>query len=128
MLRTTEPLCIMKTEQPDRFLKLEHLTMRPIFVPSEAYEMGTNRDKRRREVATQLTSELSTAPPSRLLSLIGQALRFQQAQGTLPKDGSVDLFQGGRRKARKDNEEKFPQKQAGACFSFLHFVVISCRK
>jgi WD40 repeat-containing protein SMU1 len=47
------------------------------------------------------------------VALIGQALRFQEAQGTLPADGSIDLFRGGRRKARKDNEEKIPQKQAG---------------
>lgn len=113
MLRTTEPLRIMKTEQPHRFSRLEQLTMRPIYVASDAYEMGTNKEKRRREVAEQLTAEVSAVPPSRLLALIGQALRFQQAQGSLPADGSMDLFRGGRRKARKDNEEKIPQKQAG---------------
>jgi WD40 repeat-containing protein SMU1 len=113
MLRTTEPLCIMRAEQPERYARLEALTHRPVFVASDAYEIGTNKDKRRREVAAQLTAELSVVPPSRLVALIGQALRFQEAQGTLPADGSIDLFRGGRRKARKDNEEKIPQKQAG---------------
>ena len=114
MLRTVEPLCIMKAEQPARFARLEQLTHRPVFVASDAYELGTNKEKRRREIASQLTSELTVVPPSRLMALIGQALRFQQAQGTLPSDAPFDLFKGSRRKARKDNEEKIPKKQAGS--------------
>ena len=113
MLHSVDPLREMMNSQPDRFRKLDHLASRPHFVPSEAYELGTSKEKRRQEIAQQLSSELSPVPPSRLLSLIGQALRFQQAQGTLPKDGSFDLFRGGRRKGRKDNEEKIPQKQFG---------------
>jgi WD40 repeat-containing protein SMU1 len=104
---------VMKIDQPDRYLKLEHLCQRPVFVTSDAYEMGTSKQQKRQEIAQLLSTEISVVPPSRLLSLIGQALRFQQAQGLIPKDGTMDLFRGGRRSARKDQEEKPPTRQGG---------------
>eukprot|EP00602_Paraphysomonas_sp_CaronLab_P007893 CAMPEP_0185035328 /NCGR_PEP_ID=MMETSP1103-20130426/26523_1 /TAXON_ID=36769 /ORGANISM="Paraphysomonas bandaiensis, Strain Caron Lab Isolate" /LENGTH=495 /DNA_ID=CAMNT_0027572357 /DNA_START=80 /DNA_END=1570 /DNA_ORIENTATION=+ len=113
LLRTTEPMRYMKVEQPDRYMKLEHLCQRPVFVDSDAYEMGITKERRRHEIADALSSEVSVVPPSRLLSLLGQALRFQQAQGLIPKDGTMDLFRGGRRSTRKDQEEKMPRRQAG---------------
>jgi WD40 repeat-containing protein SMU1 len=60
-----------------------------------------------------LISEISAVAPSRLLSLLGQALRFQQAQGILPKGHTVDLFRGSRRNLKRDREEKVPTRQAG---------------
>ena len=113
MLRTTEPMRILKIDQPDRYLKLEHLCQRPVFVTSDAYEMGTSKQQKRQDIAKMLSAEISVVPPSRLLALIGQALRFQQAQGLLPKDGTLDLFRGGRRSARKDQDEALPTRQAG---------------
>lgn len=97
----------------DRYLKLEHLLLRPYFVSADAYEMGSSRERRRQEIAEQLSTEVSLVPPSRLLSLLGQALRFQQAQGILPKGSSIDLFRGSNRMARKDQEDKIPRRQAG---------------
>jgi WD40 repeat-containing protein SMU1 len=60
-----------------------------------------------------LRTEIYVVPPARLLSLLGQALRFQEAQGTLPKGGPIDLFRGGKRHAKKDKEDKVPSRQAG---------------
>lgn len=81
----------------------------------------SSKEKRRQEIAESLSIELSTVPPSRLLSLLGQALRFQQAQGLLPPGQAVDVFRGARRSARKDQEDKVPRRQAG----FIKFSVDS---
>jgi WD40 repeat-containing protein SMU1 len=113
LLRTTEPLKLLKLEYPDRYAKLEHLCIRPVFVVSEAYEMNTSKEKRRREIAEMLATEVSVVTPSRLMTLVGQALRFQQAQGLLSKDGSFDLFRGTKRSVRKDVEDLLPKREAG---------------
>lgn len=113
LLRTTQPMLMLKTEQPVRYLKLEQLCIRPFFTAADAYEMGSSKERRRQELAEALISEVTVVPPSRLLSLLGQALRYQQSQGLLPKGSSFDLFSGGRRAIKKDVDEKVPRKQAG---------------
>ena len=113
MLRTTEVMLFMKVDQPERYLKLERLCQRPFFNASDAYEIGTSKERRRQELAESLSSEVTVVPPSRLLALLGQALRYQQSQGMLPKGSSYDLFSGGRRAIKKDVDEKIPRKQAG---------------
>ena len=40
-------------------------------------------------------------------------MRLQQAQGILPKGHAIDLFKGGRKSVRKDQEDKIPRRQAG---------------
>jgi WD40 repeat-containing protein SMU1 len=113
MLKNTEPLKGLKNDQPERFLKLEHLCKRPFFNSTDAYDMGVTKEKRRQEIADSLICEVSVVPPSRLLALLNQSLRYQQMEGLIPKGGSFDLFKGGRKSAVKDNEEKFPKRLAG---------------
>jgi WD40 repeat-containing protein SMU1 len=113
ILRSTVPMNNLKVENPERFAKLEQLCQRPVFSSAEAYEIGMSREKRRQEIADMLSSEICVVPQSRLLSVIGQALKYQQSQGLLPQGESIDLFRGGKRSVRKDQEEKFPRKQAG---------------
>jgi hypothetical protein len=115
MLRTTEPLQLLKTQDPDRYFRLETFLNRKIHDAQELYAYGLNKERRRQEIADSLAVEVSVVPPSRLLALLQQALRFQQLQGNLPKDRRYDLFRGSARSAGKDEAERPPKKQVLTC-------------
>jgi len=105
-LLAAQPLSGLRVTQLSRWHKLDHLC-RNTFQSGSAYEMGSNKQKRRAEVASSVSPHINAAPASRLLTLLSQSLQLQQQQGTLTKGGtSMDLFHGGRRAAAADAVEE----------------------
>lgn len=116
ILRTSQPLLTLKSDNPNRYLKLELFCKRPFFNPNEVYEMGTSKDIRRQEIAIALSSDVTFAEPSRLLGLLSQAIQFQQSHGLLTDravGAAYDLFSGCKRVAKKDTEDIVVRRAAG---------------
>ncbi|KAJ1955868.1 hypothetical protein EC988_001648 [Linderina pennispora] len=109
LLRQTEPMQIMRTEQPERYLRLEQLLSRTTFDAQFVYKGEGTKESRRAAIAESLTAEVTSAQPSRLLTLLGQALKWQQEQGSITLGDRYDLFYG-KKHAVQQGEDKVPSK------------------
>ncbi|CEM13105.1 unnamed protein product [Vitrella brassicaformis CCMP3155] len=104
LLRETAALQSLKLTHPDRFKKLDHLCNKGHVDSKEAYE-GMTVEKRRAALGQDMVQNLQAAPPSRLLAIIGQAMKWQNHQGLLPPGMKFDLFRGMAATAKEEAEE-----------------------
>ena len=108
----TDPCVSPLHSTPIRYLRLERLANSNLFDVREAYPGGSSKEQRRAQISSLLVRDVVTVPPSRLISLVGQALKWQKRKGVLPAGAKLDVFRGKAPKQR-DEEEEPPSKQVG---------------
>ena len=114
LIHKTEPIVKLKSVAPDRYLHLQNLLARSYFDPKEAYRDGSSKERRRAAIANDLKREVSVVPSQRLMSIVGDALKWQKHEGLLPSSTSIDIFTGKAHMERAD-EETHPNRLHKHC-------------
>lgn len=126
LFRETAPMIAMKQDSPERYLRLEALLKRSYFDTREAYN-GEPKEKMRSNIAVAISKHVQVAAPSRLLALVGQAMKWQQHAGILPPNTRIDVFRGVAADAIEESEQcptqiaktvKFGAKSHPECATF----------
>lgn len=110
ILHQSEPLALLKANEEDRYMALEK-SCNKTTVDSKLLYGDKSRQKRRNLIMKMLKSEISSVPSSRLMTLIGQAMKWQRQQGLIPPHGSFDVF-GGAIPSIEDEEDILPSEEA----------------
>eukprot|EP01130_Rhizamoeba_saxonica_P014535 TRINITY_DN6366_c0_g1_i1.p1 TRINITY_DN6366_c0_g1~~TRINITY_DN6366_c0_g1_i1.p1 ORF type:complete len:435 (+),score=86.30 TRINITY_DN6366_c0_g1_i1:240-1544(+) len=93
ILKKTGAMMRLKSDEPARWIKLDSICGKQNISSRDIYGKK-NREKRRDALVDGLLSHVNDAPHSRLLNLLGDALKYQQLQGRIPPGSSYDLFRG----------------------------------
>lgn len=109
LLSQSEALDFLRIEDEGRYLHLEKLCNRTL-VDTKILYGARSRQNRRNSIIKMLENEVLSVPPSRLMTLIGQAVKWQRLQGLIPFQGSFDIFTG-RIPTIKDNQDIIPTQQ-----------------
>ena len=115
LLRNTDVMKYLQQYDLERYLKLEHLLKSSSSTLNlhMCTDSSVTKEKKRFQIAESISQDILHAPPQRLLSLLGQAMKYQSSQGLLPKGMSFDLFRGDKKQSIHENIDKLIQKSAG---------------
>ncbi|KAI8992128.1 WD40-repeat-containing domain protein [Mycotypha africana] len=92
VLRKSNVLRFVNEEYPERYEIMErYLDEAKTKLP---HKPKYTSEERRTRIAKNLEKEIAAAPNSRLLSLLGQSIKWQQLQGSITADSIYDLFRG----------------------------------
>lgn len=75
-----------------RYLQMQYWLKKSYFDAVEAYPAGETKETRRQKIASTINNYLSVAPPSRLLTLLQQALAYEKEKGILMEGERLDIF------------------------------------
>jgi WD40 repeat-containing protein SMU1 len=109
LLRQSEPLSLLRSENEDKYIELEKACNRTVVDVKQLYG-GMSRQKRRNMVAKMMKGEVRSVPPSRLMVLIGQAIKWQRQEGLIPSSAALDVFSGVI-PTTADDEDAFPSNK-----------------
>ncbi|PIA16255.1 WD40 repeat-like protein [Coemansia reversa NRRL 1564] len=127
LLRQTEPMEILRLNEPERYLNLERLLSRSSFDAAQIYRERGSKEARRSSIAEELVNQVDTASTSRLLTLLSQSIKWQQQQGIIAKDVPHNLFLGKTQEIKPAEDKtpckllatiKFPKKQSPKSLAF----------
>ena len=116
VLKETPVLISLQDDDPERYSRLEKLCGKTFIHPQDLYQ-GTTRERRRSLIAQSLGAEVASVPPSRLMVLIGQALKWQQQQGLIAPGTAFDLFRGSVATVRDVEDAPVAEKDKTIRFS-----------
>lgn len=109
LLHQSEALAILRVEDESRYMALEKCCNRTTVDTNLLYG-DHSRQKRRNSIAMLLQSEVMSVPPSRLMSLVGQAMKWQTQEGLIPPNVRFDIF-SGTVPTKEDQEDIFPTQE-----------------
>ncbi|RCI04188.1 hypothetical protein CU098_011295 [Rhizopus stolonifer] len=104
LLRRSNVLRLMCEEYPDRYEVMErYLHEAPI------QQIQYTNEKRRLDIANQLEPLVFMVPGSRLLTHLGQSIKWQQQQGIITPESTYDIFRGTV-SVQRSEEDSFASK------------------
>ncbi|CCF73265.1 WD40 repeat-containing protein SMU1 [Babesia microti strain RI] len=96
ILQTSIPLQIMSSRESLRYSRLQEVCKKQQFDPKDLFNMDISSFKRRRraEISAKISNEIEIVPPSRLLEIIGMAIKWQKYQGIIRDSTSFNILSG----------------------------------
>lgn len=94
LLRQAAVFQAMQRDTPKRYARLDRLCAGGSESDSSLWGEGSSKSDRREVLCRSLCSEVKTIPASRLMAVVGQAIKWQQSQGLIPEGARYDLFRG----------------------------------